>query len=116
MALKLQPVNLADFEFRSAFTKAETGDLVAPGIAACWPSPSSQRTQWSIKRELDMFHNDASVLFVKVVNTEGELLSLGRLHFYENRYPAEQAKSGGGEVVEWPEGLNRQMFEAFMKT
>jgi hypothetical protein len=49
-----------------------------------------------------MFHNDISARFPKVVNTEGELLSLGHQHFYENGYPAEQAKSGGGEVIEWP--------------
>jgi hypothetical protein len=70
MTLKLQRVNLADFELMSAYTNTETGDLVAPGIASCWPSPSSQRTQFSIQRELDVFHNDASVRFVKVVNNE----------------------------------------------
>jgi hypothetical protein len=35
MALKLQPVNLADFEFMSAFTQTEKGDFVASRIAAC---------------------------------------------------------------------------------
>lgn len=115
MILKVQHVDSADFELMTAYTNTETGDLVAPGIASSWPSPSSERTQFSSQRELDMFHNDPSVHFMKVINDEGEILSLGRWHFFEEGFPTEHAKAGNTNVVEWPEALDRTRYEAFIK-
>lgn len=109
VALKLQHVNLADSELISAYVNAEMGDLVAPGMATCWPSPSDQRTQFSIQRDLDILHNDASLRVVKVVNAKNELLSVGCWHFYEDGYPAQHAESDEKETTEWPEAFNREM-------
>ena len=93
MTLSLLPLVEADFDTMiSQATLYPIGDdLTAPPVALCWPVKTRQdaeaRSIFNMSRQRQRFLNDASVRFLKVIDTnDGSIISIARWHYYPSGY------------------------------
>ncbi|KAL9049578.1 MAG: hypothetical protein Q9162_007147 [Coniocarpon cinnabarinum] len=127
MPLKLEPLNINDFEVMSHYKFNHDGDLIAPLVYRFWPHSeddevNSARNAWSLKQQREIFEEDSSVRFMKVIDTDknNEILSLARWHCYENGYkhPEFTAFELNGTHPDaderWPEAANVPLAKAVL--
>ncbi|KAL9084878.1 MAG: hypothetical protein Q9159_004999 [Coniocarpon cinnabarinum] len=127
MPLKLEPLNINDFEVMSHYKFNHDGDLIAPLVHRFWPHSeddevNSARNAWSLKQQREIFEEDSSVRFMKVIDTDknNEILSLARWHCYENGYkhPEFTAFELNGTHPDaderWPEAANVPLAKAVL--
>ena len=93
MTLSFLPLVKEDFDTMiSHATSYPIGDdLTAPPVPLCWPVKTRQdaeaRLIFNMSRQRQRFLNDASVRFLKVIDTnDGSIISIARWHYYPSGY------------------------------
>lgn len=123
MRLTLKPANAADIVQAGKFFEPKTGNLIAPSIPFIWPVDDSDtkglqaRSQWSMEQQLDLFKNDPTAHWLKVVDedADGELVSLARWHEYPQGYQyfADLEFVGSKDINSpstFPPGINKEAY------
>lgn len=119
MPFKIEPVTDADFDAMAALKYHDGGDLSSPATPAIWTTSDDAaemagRTRWSVKQQREMFHDDPSTRFMKVVDTDKDnaIVSIARWHYYPNGYQYKETfaweLNGKGPYAdkEWPDKIN----------
>ena len=124
MPLKLLPLELGDFDIITEnVNEHEVGDdLIAPPASPlCWPvqnkAEAEARTIWTMKKQKERYVSDATVRYLKVVEYvdsqpgpgNGDIISMGRWHWYPNGYHFEREFEQDIEEIAppktgWPSG------------
>ena len=108
MPLELQLVQEDDFRAMANYVSKTTGDFVAPALKDETIEMTDEDARvcvdWSLAQQLDIFKNDKTATWLKVVDTDQQdaILSLGRWHFYDSRYEYSTQELAGDKDPEDP--------------
>ena len=127
MPIEVRPVEVGDFDVMSKYVFNKGGDLTAPLVPMIWPTSeddalNTERANWSLSQQKDMFHQDPTVKFMKAVDTdnEDEIISLARWHYYPEGFKSDtmMAWELNGTLPDadetWPRGINVSLAKALL--
>jgi hypothetical protein len=127
MPLQVLPVEANDFDVMSTYVLSRGGDLSGPIVPFFWPPTAdeaemAERTRWSMKQQREIFEDDLTAHFMKVVDTDrgDDIIALARWHYYERGYRHSEMLSrelnGAKPDAEatWPPQINVGLAKALL--